>query len=236
MRLSQRALSVLIVVFLLVAIVAVVMATRPPSGSGDPAGARFVGSWRVYDPDIGASYVVQISRSDTGFAVAVPSLDSMSIPYAFKAGDLVPASANVHAVFSHRGAQVVMIVPGKTPGAPKIVEPLTPAPAPSASPTDGAQQSTADKNDQAIIAGVHVIQVAVQSWAVDHDDAYPAGALVVPGDRFARYVKSWPANPVTGRPMTPGTGPGDYAYTQPSGTTFSLTGYGVNGTPIITVP
>ena len=64
---------------------------------------------------------------------------------------------------------------------------------------------------------------------------FPAAATVVPGGEFARYLQtSWPTNPVTGRPMTSGSGPGDYDYEQlDGGQAFTLTGHDMDGSDMI---
>lgn len=89
--------------------------------------------------------------------------------------------------------------------------------------------------------GVHSIQVGVQSWAVDHGDRYPAAGRVVVGSpgrsAVSAYVDVWPSNPYLGGPMAQGTGPGEFTYVRgPGGTSFSITGYGENGTVLVTVP
>ena len=91
-------------------------------------------------------------------------------------------------------------------------------------------------NESAVKEGIHSIHVGVQSWAVDHGDAYPAASKVSESG-LASYVDSWPINPYTGLPMTEGSAPGDFTYTRaPGGHTFRLTAYGTNGQPVITVP
>ncbi len=70
--------------------------------------------------------------------------------------------------------------------------------------------------DAGVKEGVHSIQVGVQSYAVDNDDAYPAAAAVDARPAHgARYVDNWPNNPWTrtidhGR-RTPTGQSGDYA-------------------------
>ena len=85
-----------------------------------------------------------------------------------------------------------------------------------------------------------MLQAAVQSWAADHQNVYPATDLVVLTGAFSGYVQriqSWPMNPVSGQPMQPGTGAGDYTYEQlDGGQGFQLIGYGVDGSPLVTVP
>ena len=80
----------------------------------------------------------------------------------------------------------------------------------------------------AVKEGIHSIQIGIQSWAVDHKDAYPDASMVTPAG-LASYVDSWPANPWTGQPMAPGTAAGDYTYTQLNGgKRFRLAGHLAN--------
>jgi type II secretion system protein G len=62
--------------------------------------------------------------------------------------------------------------------------------------------------DAAVKQGVHSIEVAVATYAADHDGAYPVTAYVsfTPGDSTAdnlgnTYLPEWPENPWTGQPM-----------------------------------
>ena len=102
-------------------------------------------------------------------------------------------------------------------------------------PAVSVQRDTA--KESAVKEGVHSIQVGVQSWAVDHNDQWPDPSIVTE-DGLGRYVDTWPRNPYTGDPMHPGTGAGDYTYSLPptGGRSFTLTGYGESGTPVITLP
>jgi len=115
-----------------------------------------------------------------------------------------------------------------------------PATATTTSPSPASTQLT-ETTDQAIasavIEGIHAIQVGVQSWAVDHGDLYPTADIVFKDVVGAQYVDPWPTNPVTKLPMAPSGGPGDYTYEQlDGGHAFKLTGFGVHGEAVITVP
>jgi type II secretion system protein G len=61
--------------------------------------------------------------------------------------------------------------------------------------------------DAAVKEGVHHIQIAVLSYAADHEGAYPATEYVTyTADRTLnnlgnRYLDTWPKNPWTGKPM-----------------------------------
>ena len=75
--------------------------------------------------------------------------------------------------------------------APGKVDPVTPP----------AQHNAKDEKNGAIVDGVQSLQLALQSWAADHADLYPAADAVVAGGAFAGYVQHWPNNPVTGQPL-----------------------------------
>jgi hypothetical protein len=97
---------------------------------------------------------------------------------------------------------------------------------------------SSDRVDEsaAIRESVHSIQVGVESWAIDHGDAYPA-ATRVSESGLASYVDVWPTNPYTGLPMAQGTAPGDFTYTvTPDRRSFRMTALGEDGQPLIVVP
>jgi hypothetical protein len=80
--------------------------------------------------------------------------------------------------------------------------------------------------DAAVKEGVHSLQIGVQSYAVDHSDAYPA-TLTQAGlidSSGANYVDNWPKNPYTTSPMANSTSTGDYQYSQPASNTFRIIG------------
>jgi prepilin-type N-terminal cleavage/methylation domain-containing protein len=94
--------------------------------------------------------------------------------------------------------------------------------------------------ESAVKEGVHSIQVGVQSWAVDHNDAYPADATQ---GTLGNMVDNWPDNPWTNVAMATGSatqGNALYTPTTSAGSTvpdgFSLIGYGKGAAPVITVP
>jgi prepilin-type N-terminal cleavage/methylation domain-containing protein len=82
--------------------------------------------------------------------------------------------------------------------------------------------------DASVKEAVHSLQVGVQSYAVDHGDAYPAT-----GDLDALksgYVDAWPEDPFTGGSMdySATAAPGSYAYVS-TGEAYVLTGWLSNG-------
>src|SRR5665647_1285149 len=66
-------------------------------------------------------------------------------------------------------------------------------------------------NESAVKEGIHSIQVGVESWAIDHGDAYPDASQVSKGG-LDKYVDIWPTNAYTGLPMTQGAAPGGFTY------------------------
>ena len=103
------------------------------------------------------------------------------------------------------------------------------------------ENQIAISNEKAVRQGVGDIQIGVEAWATDHDGKYP---LVGQVDRTGLtqpdglgYVTSWPGNPYAGGPMTAGSGAGQYLYVRGlKGKSYTLTGYGQDGTILITVP
>jgi type II secretory pathway pseudopilin PulG len=65
-----------------------------------------------------------------------------------------------------------------------------------------AYLSQRDKaRDAAVKDGARVVQLAIQTWSVEHGGQYPDASLVSPGGEVGQYIDSWPGNPWTGRPM-----------------------------------
>ena len=78
--------------------------------------------------------------------------------------------------------------------------------------------------DATVKEAVHSLQVGVQSYAVDHGDAYPAsGNLAV---LKGGYVDAWPRDPYKGGNMAYASSPtaGSYAYTS-TGTSYQIIGW-----------
>jgi type II secretion system protein G len=80
--------------------------------------------------------------------------------------------------------------------------------------------------DASVKEGIHSIQVGVQSYAVDNNDAYPAAGQVS-STTLAGYVDNWPKNPFSSSSalMSEGAGQGFYNYTTPASNTFKLVGH-----------
>jgi len=80
--------------------------------------------------------------------------------------------------------------------------------------------------DASVKEGIHSIQVGIQSYAVDNNDAYPAAGQVSQAT-LSGYVDNWPKNPwsSTGAYMSEGAAQGQYNYTTPTSSTFKLVGH-----------
>ncbi len=86
----------------------------------------------------------------------------------------------------------------------------------------------------AVKEGIHSIQVGVQSYAVDSNDAYPVAAQVAQGAAVGAQVDNWPKNPWTNAYMVGTGGKGNYTYTVTTNLdSFTLTGYLSNGTFVV---
>ena len=91
----------------------------------------------------------------------------------------------------------------------------------------------------AVKKAIHDLQDGLDSYYYDNDDTYPYElAQSTMSDPYggSGYVDPWPTNPYTGAPMTEGTDPGDYSYTNSDDGSYELVGYGSNGEALITVP
>jgi prepilin-type N-terminal cleavage/methylation domain-containing protein len=87
--------------------------------------------------------------------------------------------------------------------------------------------------DSSVKEGTHSVQVGIQSYAVDHDDDYPATATVVAD--ITPSMDTWPDNPYTNNPMVNGAADGDFAYVN-TGTDYTLEGNVKNGSFIVRGP
>ena len=86
-------------------------------------------------------------------------------------------------------------------------------------PTYLGQRSKA--KDAAVKEGIHRVQVGVESYAADSNDALPAA---VDQSTVGVYVDNWPRNPYTNAAMKDSTAVGDYTY-QPASDGFTLVGH-----------
>jgi hypothetical protein len=90
------------------------------------------------------------------------------------------------------------------------------------------------------IVGRHIARI--NAWLIEYANGV---AMYSKGDLqdVRRYHRStWPTNPFTGKPMAPGTGPGDYTFAPTHwdavGETFTsylLAGFGAGGKPVVRI-
>jgi len=102
--------------------------------------------------------------------------------------------------------------------------------------TQAGEPAQADK-DAAVTRATHTLQVAIQCWAVDHNDLYPDPAEVTSKqDALGVYIDDWPVNPFTGAPMAAGDGPGGFTYTvSEDGRSYTLTTHLRAGDAVVAV-
>jgi hypothetical protein len=92
------------------------------------------------------------------------------------------------------------------------------------------EETLASAHEVAVKESIHALQVAVQSWMVDHSDKAPPVDEVRPGGKLETYIDQWPANAYTGEAMEPGAAPGDYTYERlETGRGYRLTGHFEDG-------
>lgn len=119
----------------------------------------------------------------------------------------------------------------------------------NANTADDADAMLAKQTEKALEAAtkenIYSLQIAVQTYAVDHKDLYPRPSS---GDEFIKmlrpYLDTWPTNPYTDEPMGLGKGreatdkgPGDFGYVaSEDGKDFMLVGFGRDHEVIIRVP
>lgn len=104
--------------------------------------------------------------------------------------------------------------------------------------TAALQTQAEAAKESAVKEGIHSLQIAVQTWAVNNNDAYPDPHSSAQLVRMLKpYVDQWPMNPYTGKPMTEKKSPGDFSYgLTASGTSYVLVGWGPKNSKLIVVP
>ncbi|HOT23757.1 MAG TPA: hypothetical protein PLK79_04895 [Thermoleophilia bacterium] len=134
--------------------------------------------------------------------------------------------------------------PTPTPAASAVPVPTvsatgtaSPTASPTGSPSPSPSPTTTDTAalDRQVIDGLTAINNGIVAWSAANGGVYPTTDQVTATGAVAGYVSTWPTNPYTGRPMSPGTGTGDYTYEQlDGGRRYRLTGYLSSGT--FTIP
>lgn len=107
--------------------------------------------------------------------------------------------------------------------------------------TPGLNEEIAKAQEAAAKSGIDALKGGLAAWAAEHGSTYPAASVVTAG-RFKRvdgtpYVDPWPQNKFVGADMTQGTEPGQYTYVRGAdGASYTLTGFGEDGTVLVTAP
>ena len=87
--------------------------------------------------------------------------------------------------------------------------------------------------DAAVKGGVHVIELGIASYAIDHADTYPVAVskATLLDANGSSYVDNWPKNPYNStQDMKDSSSNGDYTYTQiGGGTNFQAVGHMSSG-------
>jgi hypothetical protein len=95
--------------------------------------------------------------------------------------------------------------------------------------------SRTDQNgyaDAATAYGLVAIRRGLGMWKAGGGKKYPPPSEVTPSGMLAKMIH-WPTNMFTGQPMQPGTGKGDYTYTQvDGGKSYSLVAHLSDGSSI----
>jgi len=224
-------LVALVFVCLAVAAVAMVLTFRPAQRQGAPGSEaadataqQFVGRWVFFNPSIGADVHVEIARADGGdggFVVA--TVYSGPVRYRLQDDRLVPVLGSAPYYTISRGRLLM------------TMSTASPSPRYTCDPEPAQVQPTYTPRESQTIENLHAIQVGVQSWAVEHGDAYPPAELVTEDGLTGKYVDTWPTNPYTGGPMKQGTDPGDYTYLAGAGH-FRLSAFDDQGRVFYSVP
>lgn len=95
-------------------------------------------------------------------------------------------------------------------------------------------QNREKAKDTAVKEGVHDIQIAILTWASDHDDSFPPESEVSRDGAVGRMLDRWPDDPFNGGPMVDeGDQPGDFDYERsPDGSSYVLLQYLSTGSDV----
>jgi type II secretory pathway pseudopilin PulG len=87
--------------------------------------------------------------------------------------------------------------------------------------------------DFIVESNVRSIQTGIETYAAEHNGAFPASGQVNSID-LSRYISVWPVNPYTDLPMSDGGGMGNFRYdVSADGGAYRLIGYGRDGAVVI---
>jgi hypothetical protein len=204
------------------------------AASPEPTSADLTGYWMFAgETGVAPETMIRVTAADDGFRVEPSSWQGIRWSKASKDGDALVAEATgpggetYIARLEPVGEMAKLSVsPAQGDGQPLFTADLA---RPSGDYDDLAAQFEeilASAHEAAVKEGIHGLQVAVQSWMVDHGDKAPPVDEVRPGGGLEDYIDQWPVNAYTGAPMGPGDAPGDYTYERlDAGRGFRLSGH-----------
>jgi hypothetical protein len=87
--------------------------------------------------------------------------------------------------------------------------------------------------DQSAEFGARVIKSYIEQYGLLNNATAPAAGEVSKTGGVGQLFAFWPANPFTGQPMAPGTGPGEFAYAAGAGGAYSLSARTSQTSPVV---
>jgi hypothetical protein len=233
-----------------IALLFAVAALTGCGGSGDKgaspetSSADLTGYWVFAgEQSIAPGYVLRVTSTSDGYLVEPSVLQGIRWSAASRDGEALAARAtgpggatyDVRLEPSGAGAKLT-VSPTQGDGQALFEADLA---RPSGDYADTAAKfaaTLAQAQESAVEEGIHNLQIGVQSWMVDHNDRTPPLAVVRPNGGLQSYLDVWPTNPYSGKPMRPGTDPGQYTYERiDTGRDYRLTGH-LEGGGDFTVP
>lgn len=208
------------------------------AASPEPTGPDLTGYWvfageQAVAPDV----MIRVTATDDGYLVEPSSWQGIRWSKASKDGDALVAEATgpggetYIARLEPVGAMARLTISSKEGDGQALAK--VDLARPSGDYDDLAarfEETLASAHEAAVKESIHALQVAVQSWMVDHSDKAPPVDEVRPGGKLETYIDQWPANAYTGGPMEPGDAPGDYTYERlEAGRAYRLTGHFEDG-------
>ena len=236
---SAAVLIATTVVILLVAVLAAGCGDEgSTAASPEPSGPDLTGYWVFAgEQSVAPDVMIRVTATDDGYLVEPLSWEGIRWSKASRDGDALVADATgpggetYIARLEPVGEMAKLSVsPAEGDGQPLFTADLA---RPSGDYDDLAarfEAILASAHEAAVKESIHALQVAVQSWQVDHGDKAPPVDEVRPGGDLENYIDQWPTNPYTGDPMEPGDAPGEYTYKRDdSAWGFRLTGHFEDG-------
>jgi len=223
-----------VLLLLAVALIAGCGGDGSTGASPEATSADLTGYWVFAgEQSIAPDYVLRVTATSDGYLVEPSTWQGIRWPAASKDGDALTAQAigpsgetyDVRLEPTDAGAKLT-VSPTEGDGQALFEADLA---RPSGDYEDVAakfETTLAQARETAVKEGIHTLQIAVQSWIVDHSDTAPPPIEVRPDGGIKTYLDQWPQNPYTGGDMEPGDAPGQYTYKRTDGRQgFLLTGH-----------